>query len=708
MDLKKPTRREFLFLSATGIAGAVLAACGPAATQTAAPVSPTQAPPAAAATPTPIPTQSATATTVANVAAAHESPVLAELVKAGKLPPLEQRLPKVPLTLSPLDGIGTYGGRLREFWPGTGWNGHISESQYGHSALRWIDDGLGVAPGMCDTFSANSDNSEWTLHFREGLKWSDGEPCTVDDTLFWWNDITQAFDPNAFDPVPDFGQDANGKLATFTKVDDYTLKITYGTPAPLTAKRLAMWVNGCDIGPRWICPAHYLKQFVPKYNPAVTDWSQFKAKGNRNFENPEIPVLNAWMMTAYEPGKSMTAERNPYYYAVDTEGNQLPYIDGQDWVSAGDRQVELLLVRQGSVDHNHFNDFTLGDFGTLKDGEDSGGYTFVQWDSGSGTAMMYFWNYDAKDEKIRALYRTPEFKQAMSFALDRPTIQKTIYYETGILTTGTMSPKAFEFNFNADAQAFGKKARDIYSAYDPAKAEALLDGLKLAKGADGFRTHPDGSKLEVRVDVHANANKECTDVLDIASKNWKAVGLNIIVNQVPPDSYDTQWGSGNYQIRTNWEVGDGPDHLLYPSWVVPNEPTRCAPLCGRLLQYAGTPTEKLETDKNPWDRTPPRFNSTDKEYVGTPIEAIHKIYAKAIVEPDEVKRASLVWDMWTIHEEQGPFFIGTVANYPKPKVFSKKLMNWPAHDKLKLGGFDNPWIIPYPAVTNPETWSYKA
>jgi len=705
MNLKKPTRREFLFLSATGIAGAVLAACGPAATPTAAPVSPTTAPVEAAATPTPIPTQAATATSVPTAAAAHESPVLAALVAAGTLPPLDQRLPKVPLTLSPLDGIGKYGGRLREYWPGTGWNGHFQESQYGHSALRWIDDGLGVAPGMCDTWSANADNSEWTVHVREGLKWSDGQPCTVDDILFWWEDLTQATDPAHPDGVPDFGQDANGKLATFTKVDDYTLKIGYGTPSPLTAKRLAMWVNA-NIGPRWIAPKHYLTQFHPKYNTAIPDFKTFNTKAE-TWTNPEMPVLNGWMLTKYEAGKAFTAERNPYYYAVDTDGNQLPYIDGQDWVSAGDRQVELLLVRQGSVDHNHFNDFTLGDFATLMDAQDAGNYNFVQWDSGSGTAMMYFWNYDVKDDKMRALYRTPKFKQAMSFALDRPTVQKTIYYQTGILTTGTMSPKAFEFNFNAEAQAFGKKARDIYAAYDPAKAESLLDEIGCKKGADGKRTYPDGSKLEVRIDVQADANKECTDVMDIAKKNWEAVGLTIIINQVTPTAFGDQWEAGLLGFRTNWEVGDGPDHLLYPSWVVPNERERWAPLCGNLMRFAGTPTESIDVDKSPWDRKPARFIKTDKDYVGTPIEQIHKLYAQAIIEPDEVKRASLVWQMWQFHEDQGPFFIGTVANYPKPKIFSRKLTNYPTHDKLKLGGFDNPWIIPYPAVVNPETWSYK-
>src|SRR5512135_271694 len=228
MSQQKINRRKFLQLSAAGVAGLVIASCTPAQ-QTATEAPATEAPAAPqqpAASPTPIPTQAASATPVPTLASSkyNEAPALADLVKAGKLPPVDERLPKNPLVLSPIDGVGKYGGRLREYWPGTGWNGHVLESMYGHSALRWIDDGLGVAPGMCDTWSANADNSEWTLHVREGLKWSDGQPCTVDDVLFWWNDLTQATDPAHPDAVPDFGQDANGKLATFTKVDDFTLK----------------------------------------------------------------------------------------------------------------------------------------------------------------------------------------------------------------------------------------------------------------------------------------------------------------------------------------------------------------------------------------------------------------------------------------------------------------------------------------------------
>jgi peptide/nickel transport system substrate-binding protein len=716
MDIKKPTRREFLFVSAASVAGVVLAACttpaattqAPGTTSTSATDTPAAAP-VAGATPTPIPTEAATATTVpTSAAAAKESPLLAQSVKDGKLPPLDQRLPKVPLTLAPIDGIGKYGGRLRQFWGG-GWSGSLQESQYGHSPLRFIDDGLGIAPGMLDTFSTNADNSVWTLHIREGLKWSDGQPCNADDVLFWWNDLTLATDPSHPDGLPEFGQDANGKLVNFAKVDDYTLTLTYGTPEPLTAKRLAMWVNA-NIGPRWIAPMHYLKAFHPKYNTAMTDFKTFNTKAE-TWTNPECPVLNGWMLTKYDAGKSLTAERNPYYYAVDTDGNQLPYIDGLDWtnIPSDDPQVEILQVRQGAIDFAPTiqGSWTLADVSTLKDNQEAGGYDVFLWDSGSGTAMMYFWNYDAADKKLRTLYRMPEFKQAMSFALDRPTIQHTVYYDTGILTTGTMSPKAYEFNFNADAQAYGKKARDIYAKYDVAAAKALLDKIGCKADAKGIRTYPDGTPLTISIDVQGDANKECLSVLEIAKKNWTEVGLNVVVNTVTPTAFDTQWQSGKLTFRTNWEVGDGPDHLLYPSWVVPNEPTRWAPLCGNLLRFAGTPTEKLETDKDPWARTPPRFNKNDAEYKGTPIEKIQGLYNQAVLEPDATKRASLVWQMWQFHMDDGPFFIGPIANYPRIVIVSRKLTNVPTHDQLKLGGFVNPWILPSPAITNPETYSYK-
>ncbi len=703
-------RREFLVTSAAAIGGVIFTACAPAATQTAAPAAPTE-PPAATATemptdePTTIPTQAATATPVPTAAAvSKEAPALADMVKAGKLPPLEQRLPKVPLTLSPVNVIGKYGGRVKVKLDWLG--GLMDEGQYGHSPVRWIDDGQGIAPGLCDKWSTNADNSEWTLHMREGIKWSDGEPCTFQDTMFWWNDMTIATDPNNPDPLPEWAHDATGALVKLTLVDDYTLKMNYGTPAPLTLKQLAMWVKG-GIGPdRWIAPAHYIKQFHPKYNKDVKDFKSLNEKILYR-QNPECPSLNPWVCTKFEASKTNAWDRNPYYYATDTEGNQLPYMDGWDEEQVSDHEALLAQVIQGSVDYSNWLYNWLPDYATIKDNEEKGGYDAFLLDSGTGTGMLHYYNHDHPDKKRRELYRNQKFRMAMSYALDRATIQEKIYYGTGILTTGTFSPKAYEFNWSEEGRAYYKKAREAYIAYDPEKSKALLDEIGCKVGADGFRTYPDGSPLEVIIDLSSTASKAAIATLDISRPNFEAVGLKIVINTIPAADYSNRWYAGQGSIATDWEWADGPDFLVYPDPGTPVTHERWAPLCGVSYVYAGTPQEMDESDKSPWDRKPPRFNKNDPEYKGTVYEKLHQTYRKAIIEPDTLKRTQLSYDLWNIHIENGPMFLGSVANIGHPMVVSKKLENVPRPNQYKLGGWVFPWILPNMAMTNPETYSFK-
>jgi len=322
---KKINRRDFLRLSAMTIGGMALAACAqqateaPAAEPTAVPVEPTKAveAPAAKATATPRPVAEPTNTPVPTAEAAKESPAMAAKVAAGTLPPLAERLPDVPLTLTPVNGVGKYGGRLKmaSWWQ----DGGIAAKMYGHSPIRFVDDGLGLAPGMIESWSANADNTVWTFNFRKGLKWYDGSPCATADVLYWWDDMVLDPDHSAL-PPSEFSA-VEGVLPEFKAVDDYTLTITYVKPAPLTAKRLAMWVNG-TIGPRWIAPAEYAKKFNPKYNSEYENYEEHDRKINSQ-NNPECPTLNSWMLTAYEQGVSSTYEANPYYYCVDPEGNQL-------------------------------------------------------------------------------------------------------------------------------------------------------------------------------------------------------------------------------------------------------------------------------------------------------------------------------------------------------------------------------------------------
>jgi len=698
--MDKLNRRDFLRLSAVSLAGAAVAACAKAAEPTA-----TSAPPAAPTnTPIPtnttIPTRAPTATPVPTPVEVMEAPQSVEMVAAGTLPPLDERLPQNPLVISmSWQGPGKYGGRMRvahETWMG----GNQEESMYGNSPLRWVDDGLGIDAGWAEKWTPNEDTSEWTFEVRRGIKWSDGEPFTVDDLLYWWEDMVM--DPEQSTTPPDEAKSGIGSICEFIKVDDFTFTMKYDAPSPLVADRLAMWVNG-DIGPRWIAPRHYISQFNPKYNSEYSDFVVHDQ--NIQFrQNPDCPTLSHFKCDAMEEGVYVTWGRNHYYYCVDAQGNQLPYMDGCDdsaYQNAEPRKAAILAGQSDFAWHSH--GFTMADVATLKASESQMNMELVFWDSGSGTGSMFFFNRDYREDKYRELFRDKDFQRALSHAWNRPQTQTLLYYGTGELTSGTMSPKAIEYQFNEEAKQRYVEWRDAFVTYDPDMANSILDELGLIdSNDDGFREFPDGSELLIRFDAPGDPGSEHGTKNELLAKDWNDIGIKTMMNPIPSGASE-MWYAGEKMDNCAWEVGDGPNHLVYPSWVVPNEPDRWAPLEGRWYMLGGTGTNETELDKEPWDRSPPRMEAE----AGGPVAQLWDLYDQSRIEPDTLARHHLVWDMIKVHVNEGPFFMGCVANYPRICLQSLDLRNCPKHDDLTLGGFGNPWIHPTPAVYNPEMWYYE-
>ncbi|HVX45889.1 MAG TPA: ABC transporter substrate-binding protein, partial [Mycobacteriales bacterium] len=175
-----------------------------------------------------------------------EAPALAKQVKAGSLPPLSKRLPEKPYVV-PHRWIerGQYGGTLN--MPVFGTTGmanasSVKQFSYGFSPTRWLNDGLDIGPGLAERWSSNADTTVWTVSFRKGLRWSDGTLFSVDDIIFWYEDIaTPGYDAQ---PVPQDCLSAKGTPCTMAKVDDSTLRITYDAPQPLVPDYLASWPKG--------------------------------------------------------------------------------------------------------------------------------------------------------------------------------------------------------------------------------------------------------------------------------------------------------------------------------------------------------------------------------------------------------------------------------------------------------------------------------
>ncbi|MEJ7651912.1 MAG: ABC transporter substrate-binding protein [Chloroflexia bacterium] len=646
----------------------------------------------------------------------QESPVLAAMVQAGSLPALAERLPSKPLVIAhKWLRPGKYGGQMRMGGAGTdafATSGYVHESMYGHSLLRFLRDGLEIGPGLVETWGPNKDQSEWTLKLREGLKWSDGKAMTTADILYWWEDMV--LNEEHPETPPDDMRSGKGTIGKLTAEDDVTFKMTFDAPAPITPERLAAWVNR-GIGPQWIVPKHYMQQFHPKYNKALAgNKAWFEGHDNKlSFDQtPENPVMTGWKLKSIKVGQSSVWDRNPYYWCVDTAGNQLPYIDGLTFTTYQDPEVMKLNFQNGNVDYVHGGHTPLGiaDYSGLKESQERSKLELRLWDSGSGTASIFFFNFDFPEPKMRALIRNPKFRQALSHAYNRAEVQKVVYYGTGELTTGTLSGKGFNFNVNEEGQKRYVEWRDSYIKYDPEMAKKMLDELGVVdKNNDGLREMPDGSRLTITLDYPADESKEHISKNTLLSKHWRAVGIEAKLNPVPPTSWNDRWGRGLQMSTTAWEVGDN-SPLIYPGWVVPVEPAHWAPLHGKHFQSIGTPDENSQANVDPWKRQPPRIGPNDKAAFYEPVARLWKLYGQARIETNPTTRLQREWDIFKIHVNEGPYFLGAVANWPRSVLVKQGLMNVPTQADLKkyaLGGWVNPWILPSPAVYDPETYYWE-
>jgi peptide/nickel transport system substrate-binding protein len=307
---------------------------------------------------------------------------------------------------------------------------------------------------------------------------------------------------------------------------------------------------------------------------------------------------------------------------------------------------------------------------------------------------------------MRELIRMPQFRKALSMAFNRAQVQKDFYFNRGEQTSGTYSPKAIEYNVNDEGKQLYAEYRDFAAKYDPEAAKALLDEIGVKEGSGGKRTMPDGSPLVITLDYTSDQGREIVSKNERLAADWVAIGIDARLNPIPPQGAKEAWIAGDKLSNAQWGVGDGPNHLVYPQWLVPIEEERWAPLTGTFYKLRGTEQvsaeleEIAQPDVDPYERNPPRQPPEE----GDPIDRLWEIYDKSRVEPDPMARHQLVWEMCRIHIEDGPFFQGSVSNAPYPFLVKNGLMNVPQQEDLALGGFCAPWIHPTPAVYDPETW----
>ncbi len=639
---KTITRREFLRISAFATAGIVSAACGTPATP-----APTK-PPAPAASPT----------TAAPVSKYKEAPMLAELVKAGKLPPVDQRLPKNPMVMTGYEGIGKHGGTWRRCFSGV--SDRWGPTKLVDRAWAWFDKNLNLIPRILESWQASPDGKVWTIKLREGTKWSDGVEHTTADYAWWYkNELTNK---KVTPGTVTIWADPDKKYCQFEAVDKYTARFTYGKPKPMFIYNMVRGGQGGTASAGPITPSHFMSKFHEDTAPdkAALE-ADFKKRGFASWDkyyvdwaqwwylNVARPHLGGWVAKAEMAKELFVMERNPYFFAVDAEGNQLPYIDKITHRLFENQEVKNLWVTNGEIDMQARH-MTIADLALYKSGEAKGDYKVVL-AIGAGHIAMQL-NLTTKNKLLNEFFNQRNVRIAISHAINRDQVNQLVYnglFKPRQYSPIPMSPQYYE------------KLSNAYLKYDPDLANKLLDEAGYTKkGADGIRLHKDGvTPISFIVEGTDQAGTPTEDAALLVAKDLAKVGIKMTYKYFERALYTEHYTANN--IEAAWWGGD----------------RTVLPLVPEAQLFRGLNADRpWAVAWGFWYLNPQNPNAV-KPPDGHWIYDIWKIWdEEVIVEVDPVKQTAAFKKLLDIWATELPY-IGILGEQPIPTIVKNGFKGYP-------------------------------
>ncbi|WP_231637493.1 ABC transporter substrate-binding protein [Paenibacillus sp. FJAT-27812] len=454
-------------------------------------------------------------------AGAKEAPALAALVKDGKLPKLEERMPvAADIKIEEVvDEIGQYGGEWKMPWNGPSDKWGIGQPTE-EALFRFNKEGNKVEPNVAKGYEVNADSTVFTIHLREGMKWSDGVPFTTEDVIFYWEHMLkkETFGKKVYDAYysvdPVTGDRA---LAEVKKVDDYTFTVTHKYPSVQFLERVA-------IDNKWFfAPKHFHETILPELVGDAKTLEITKAWG---YEDPkvflvetgyydwlhkEVPTLRAWMPTTDPNSDQFVMERNPYFWKTDADGKQLPYIDRIVATKIQDPSQKVLGTLAG--DYNLVV-FGANDFTVLKENEKKGDYRIIPWTQPAWSSAGIQLNQTTPDPNLRKLFQDIRFREALSIGVNRVEISE-------IVTNGLGEP--IQASVPEGVMGYQEGWKDQWTEFNQERANQILDELGLTKrDKDNFRMNADGSELTLTI---IESSTDTAAFLELLKKYFEDMGL---------------------------------------------------------------------------------------------------------------------------------------------------------------------------------------
>jgi peptide/nickel transport system substrate-binding protein len=607
-----------------------------------------------------------------------ESPDLAALVAAGDLPPVEDRLPAEPVVIDPKVEIGTYGGDFRTsaITPTTA----AADAMFDRlqNLLTLTPDRTAVIPNIVKGWEVSSDKKATTIYLREGLKWSDGVPLTADDFLFWYEDFLLN---KELTPRPNVAWRPGGEVMKVTKVDDYTVTYEFAVPYPAVVEKFGFSPYSRNANTFPVLPKHHLEQFHIKYNKdAEADakeagfdswWQMFNdhVQGDeQGRRDTEFPALGPWVFNRVDTYGNRYYERNPYYWKVDTQGQQLPYVDRQVSINCGSMDVVNIKALAGEFSYATFS-LTLDNYTLYKESEQAGDYQTMLWGM-PRNEMAYGFNLTYGDPVLREIFNDIRFREAMSVAINRQEINEVIAFGRAIprQATGPLRPDGL---FTEDWMG------DYYVEYDVNMANERLDDMNLKWDSDHkYRLRPDGETFEIVIDYMRTEGAK-QKIHQMVARNWEDVGVKVVLKEASPSLHNERYAANEVMIYTAHFDNRGPYGMVW-----------------REAPHFKTGWGRLHED---W------FNSGGTAGLEPPadIQAIYGLIGEYVQHPVGSEESNRIGGEILTRHVKGLYRIGTVDYIPQPVIAKNALMT--NFTEVDMWGPTGLWHN----NTLPEQWFWK-
>jgi peptide/nickel transport system substrate-binding protein len=447
-----------------------------------------------------------------------DNPIFSEEKIFENLPPVEERLPDEPLFVKPEKNRGQYGGVL---------NGAAVVPDVGtFEIITWRQSNLFKFSKSLDKIVPHAAKGwEWSDNFRQlkitlrkGHKWSDGTPFTSDDVLFWWNDIV--LNSDLTDKIP-FHWIRDGKPVVFSKINKTEFEISSDFPISDLLHIMT------DVRVRPFACKNYLENFHIKYNPEAdneavkagfSSWAErfnsiYDIEWEDAMNDPDYPSINSHLIVEGPDENGRLYRANPYFFAVDIYGNQLPYISYQREQFAGSISGIKELIISGSVDEKsqylNMYDYQFYDENTYE-----GKYSVDVINGGSTRTVLFAFNATHKDPVKRKVFSDIRFRKAMSLAVDREEISEVVFGGETVIQQAVPT---------MEASFVGPELAKMYTEYNPEAAAALLDEMGLKKNKEGRYLYPDGRILKIDYGYSEEAGPVIVN--ELLKKYWENIGI---------------------------------------------------------------------------------------------------------------------------------------------------------------------------------------